>query len=159
MSFSDVEVLILSLCLFKSSTLYMYIRILLIFLMLFCFFHLKTQNWRGPARLRHGSYKFTCWFSGRFSEAFGGLSCVRLLSGEKTPLCKNICCGNGCQTPFCGLRLFFAQRLSFVLIIYVGERIMIKILENVAMQLSNLQWGCVYTFISFIYLLERNISL
>lgn len=54
---------------------------------------------------RRGSCKFTCWFSGRFSEAFGGLSCVRLLSGEKTPLCKNICRGNGCQTPFCGLRL------------------------------------------------------
>lgn len=30
---------------------------------------------------------------------------MRLLSGEKTPLCKNICCGNGCQTPFCGLCL------------------------------------------------------
>lgn len=54
---------------------------------------------------RRGSCKFTCWFSGRFSEAFGGLSCVRLLSGEKTPLCKNICRGNGCQTAFCGLRL------------------------------------------------------
>lgn len=46
---------------------------------------------------------------------------MRLLSGEKTPLCKNICCGNGCQTPFCGLLVFFAWKLSFVLIIYVGE--------------------------------------
>lgn len=51
---------------------------------------------------------------------------MRLLSGEKTPLCKNICCGNGCQPPFCGLLVFFAQRLSFVLIIYVGERITLK---------------------------------
>lgn len=78
---------------------------------------------------RHGSCKFTCWFSGRFSEAFGGLSCVRLLSGEKTPLCKNICCGNGCQSPFCGLRLFFAQILSFVFIIYVGEGTVVTILK------------------------------
>lgn len=100
----------------------------LVFFFILCFFvlFLKKQNWRGPASRRHGSYKFTCWFSGRFSEAFGGLSCVRLLSGEKTPLCKNICCGNGCQTPFCGLRFFFAQRVSFVLIIYVGESVMIK---------------------------------
>lgn len=59
---------------------------------------------------------------------------MRLLSGEKTTLCKNICCGNGCQTPFCGLRLFFVQRLSFVLIIYVGERIMLKNMEYGAMQ-------------------------
>lgn len=116
------------------------------------FFLLKKYNWRGPASLRHGSYKFTCWFSGRFSEAFGGLSCVRLLSGEKTPLCKNICCGNGCQTPFCGLGLLFAQRLSFVLIIYVGERIIIKNLENIPMQLSYLQ-----EVVPF--LMERNISL
>ena len=74
---------------------------------------------------------------------------MRLLSGEKTPLCKNICCGNGCQTPFCGFRLFFAQRLSFVLIIYVGERIMIKNLEYVAMQLSSPQLGCVYFLFSW----------
>lgn len=80
---------------------------------------------------------------------------MRLLSGEKTPLCKNICCGNGCQTPFCGLRLFFAQRLSFVLIIYVGERIMIKNLEYVATQLSSPQLGCVY----FLFFMVRNISL
>lgn len=59
---------------------------------------------------------------------------MRLLSGEKTTLCKNICCRNGCQTPFCGRRLFFVQRLSFVLIIYVGERIMIKNMEYGAMQ-------------------------
>lgn len=127
----------------------MYILIFPISSFFLFFFSLRNKIGMGPASLRHGSYKFTCWFSGRFAEAFGGLSCVRLLSGEKTPLCKNICCGNGCQTPFCGLRLFFAQRLSFVLIIYVGERIMIKRknLENAPMQLNNLQWGCVYVFI------------
>lgn len=122
----------------------------------FSLFFPKEIKLAVPASQRHGSYKFTCWFSGRFSEAFGGLSCVRLLSGEKTPLCKNICCGNGCQTPFCGLRLFFAQRLSFVLIIYVGERIMIKNLENVPMQLSSLQLGCAYYCFFF---MERNNSL
>lgn len=79
---------------------------------------------------------------------------MRLLSGEKTPLCKNICCGNGCQTPFCGLRLFFAQRLSFVLIIYVGERIMIQNMECGAMQLSSLQLGC----LSYYFFMERNTS-
>lgn len=77
---------------------------------------------------------------------------MRLLSGEKTPLCKNICCGNGCQTPFCGLRLFFAQRLSFVLIIFVGERIMIK---------KNVEYGaaepstvglCLYYYYYFFFL-------
>lgn len=69
---------------------------------------------------------------------------MRLLSGEKTPLCKNICRGNGCQTPFCGLRLFFAQRLSFVLIIFVGERIMIKKKKWSMEQLSRPRLGCVY---------------
>lgn len=81
---------------------------------------------------------------------------MRLLSGEKTPLCRNICCGNGCQTAFCGRCLFFAQKLSFVFIIYVGERIMIKNLEDLPMQLSGLQLGCIYLLI---FLIERKISL
>lgn len=139
-------VLILFLRLCKSpASIYMYIWATFVFFPAL-FFSKRNKICIGLANLRHGSCKFTCWFSGRFFEAFGGLSCVRLLSGEKTPLCKNICCGNGCQTPFCGLCLFFAQRLSFVAIIYVGERVTVKNVECGAVQSSSLHFGCFHLF-------------
>lgn len=92
---------------------------------------------------------------------------MRLLSGEKTPLCKNICCGNGCQSPFCGLRLFFAQRLSFVFIIYVGERTVVTVLKMLLLDLQEVlpHFFCIFpsfsqqTEASFVFLCQSKLNL